>query len=91
MSIRNRITVAIIALAFILLLAVGLFSVQISRNTLIDRSQEFLKAILHGSEFEINQKLQASEKVVTSLDSELSLTYNAKKRPNRPILQTKVS
>lgn len=86
---KNRITVAIIALAFILLLAVGLFSVQISRNTLIDRSQEFLKAILHGSEFEINQKLQASEKVVTSLDSELSLTYNAKKDLTDPSYRQK--
>ncbi len=76
MSIQRRIQLAVTALSCLAILIMGAFSLYISRTTLMDRSEDFMATILQGAVFEIDQRLQATEKVTETLGAELAITFN---------------
>jgi len=79
MSIQKRISISILVFAIIIILVVGVFSIYVSRDTLIDRSQSFLETILDSNKYEIERHLFASQKVTQTLYDEISVTFNYKK------------
>lgn len=79
MNIRKKIGLTMTALAFMIVIFVGIFSVMISRDTVKARGKDFLVSILNRTSYDINLQVNTMAKVTDSIQDEFLLTFNFSK------------
>lgn len=76
MSIKWKIVMAMLLTAFVVVLGMGIVSINISEKTLESRAIEFMTGIIERNAYEVSQQVVTVQKIVQSSYIDLTSTYN---------------